>query len=67
MEKDHMIEIEARMAQFLLQSDIKESIQKAIASKTRYNIDLDQLRQFDKLLAEAVFKNPEKCIVLLEK
>lgn len=62
-----MADIESRMTQFLLQSDIKENIQRATADKTRCNINLDQLRNYDKVLAEAVFKHPEKCIVILEK
>jgi len=62
-----MIEVEARMMQFLVQSDIKENVQRAVTEKTRCNIDLDQLRQFDKVLAQAVMKFPERCIVMLEK
>jgi hypothetical protein len=60
MEKSNMVEVEARMMQFLLQSDIKENIQRAVAEKARCNINLDDLRKFDSVLAEAVFKAPER-------
>ncbi|CAI2385130.1 unnamed protein product [Moneuplotes crassus] len=67
MEKDIMVEVEGRMMQFLLQSDIKENIERAVKDNTRCNIDLDQLRKFDQFLSDAVVKYPERCIVLLEK
>lgn len=67
MNNDTFAEVESKMLQFLLQSDIKENIQRAAAEKTRTNIDLDQLRKYDPVLAQAVFKHPERCIILLEK
>lgn len=67
MEASKFAEIESKMTQFLLQSDIKETIQRAVAEKSRCNINLDQLRKHDKVLAEAVFKNPERCIIMLER
>lgn len=60
MEASRFAELESKMTQFLLQSDIKETIQRAAAEKSRCNINLDQLRKYDKALAEAVFKHPER-------
>lgn len=67
MEAEFKGELEAKMTQFLLQSDVKESIQRAVSEKTRYNIDLDQMRKFDKTLSDAIFKCPEKVIVVMER
>ena len=67
MEADIRNDIETRMTQFLMQSSIKESIQRAAAEKTRCNINLDELRKFDKVLGDAIFKTPEKVISILER
>ena len=67
MEADIRNEIESRMTHFLMQSNIKESIQRAAEEKTRCNINLDELRKFDKVLGEAIFKTPEKVIAVLER
>jgi DNA replication licensing factor MCM3 len=67
MNNDRFAEVEVKIAEFLQQSDIKDNIQRAHAEKTRCNINLDNLRKYDKVLAEAVLKHPERCIIILEK
>ena len=67
MDRDLIVDVDNKMTQFLLHSDIPEAIQRANGDRARCNINLDQLRSYDKVLSEFAFKNPEKCIIMLEK
>ena len=58
---------ESKITQFLEQANVRENIERAAGEKTRCNINLDELRNFDSELAKFAFKSPEKCIIMLER
>lgn len=67
MDSDGIVDLDTQLSQFLMQADVKESIERATSEKARYNINLDTLREFNPKLAQYVFKSPEKVIIALEK
>ena len=54
------------MDQFLRRTNFKDSYSAAVGDKSRFNIDLDQLRDFDPKLTQYIIKNPVKGIQLFE-
>ena len=63
-----LLEMEQKLIRFISNTEgLKEQLQASIEGSTRFNINLDLLRTFDKELCDYFISHPSKALGLFEK